>query len=553
MLRPFGALLLLFALAVAVIHADLRDLEEHRSFDAIVIGSGSSALGAAYKLVEEKNKRILVLEKGWQAGGCQQTFVFNGTDFQTGFDVDTCPRSQWSLEQISGPSVHYDWPAGYPRERVYIGGRVYDIPNGPNEYISWLYDHLGVNAADTLISHMDGMGHNSRVEFAIPGMDFLPPPDKRDVLARKAVADATMMEIGPQTMLMDYLGSLTNDTDAQTMLVGVVLLCLGLPPNVIPAFPIVQAVAQLSGGFSYPVQGPDVAVDRMVENIQARGGVVQIEAEVTQILVDSVNNVVTGVQLRNGTVFSSNKVLSTIGVDAMLRVMDGIEIPDWYYPDGTPRVAVSPYTQSGSGFLTFVTLDKPARELGLAPLMTSWKDMGLAGMADILTGMFTDNLPLFMVETTLKTTAFDPSLVPQPNAAMILWTPMYAGAFAAWANTQTHQRFEPPGYYEYKQVLQDLQFARLYDTFPQLVGHAVAAESATPLTIRDFVAKPNGAFMSNVGLTQHPSYWTGIRGLYVAGADIVGGADKAPMTGALAAAEMLGDVGMFTKYLKRIQ
>jgi phytoene dehydrogenase-like protein len=201
-----------------------------------------------------------------------------------------------------------------------------------------------------------------------------------------------------------------------------------------------------------------------------------------------------------------------------------------------------------------VTFDAPARELGIPPLQTVWPDDGLGGLQDLYTGTYTDRLPLFMVETTLKTTAFDPN-GPQPNAAMILWTPMFANAFAPWVNTLTGQRFDPPGYYEYKQYLQNQQLAHFYQIFPALQGHVVALESGTPLTIRDYVAKPNGAFMSNVGLPLagiQLHYWTGIDGLYQAGADIVGGADKAPMTGALAAAEMMKDKGMFVKYLKRI-
>jgi phytoene dehydrogenase-like protein len=311
MLRSACVALLCLA---AVAAASLRD-DDNRAFDAIVIGSGSSAMGAVYKLVEEKNKKILVLEKAANAGGCQHSFEFNGTMFQTGFDIDTCPRDQWSLEQLSGPDVVYSWPAGYPRERVYVGSRVYDIPNGANEYIGWLYDHMDVASADTLIRQMEGMGHNGRVEFALPGWDFLPPAEKRDIAARQNVANAMIMEIGPTTLLPAYLDSLTSDTDVQAVLAGVVLLCLGLPASVMPAFPIVQAMAQLSGGFSFPVQTPDVAVE--------------LGAEVTKILVDPLENAVTGVQLRNGTVFFADRVLATIGIDALLAVMDGYTIPDW--------------------------------------------------------------------------------------------------------------------------------------------------------------------------------------------------------------------------------
>jgi phytoene dehydrogenase-like protein len=146
--------------------------------------------------------------------------------------------------------------------------------------------------------------------------------------------------------------------------------------------------------------------------------------------------------------------------------------------------------------------------------------------------------------------ACNASLSPQPNAAIEVFTPLYWYSFAQWVSSYTHQR--PADYYAFKQQLQDAQLAQLYAALPQLQGHVVYKESATPLTIRDWASKSGGAMMGYVGLATKPNYYTGIPGLYFAGCDISGGVDAALMTGALSAGVMLNDRAFLTDYLNKI-
>jgi len=545
------------AIVAAVTSPDTRDREDNKPYDVIVIGSGSSAIAAANKFVG-KHKKVLMLEKAREAGGCTHEFHFNGSIFQSGYDVHTARSLLWAMLELAPGQVHYGWPAGYSREKVMIGDpngpngiRVYELPNTQTEYFAWLYEHLNASAADKLIRHMIGMSHNQKADFAMPAWDFLPANVRSVVMAEKAISDATVVEVGATTPLLSYYASLTSNEDLWAVLGGDVLVFLGLPIDYVPASPVLQATGQLSSGFNFPIEGTAVSARVMIENIKALGGKVEVRSEVTKVLFDEHNGKVSGVQLANGTTFSAHNVLSTIGIDALLPLIGNHTLAG--YPSNQPP---GPYKESGSGFMSFVTMKITAREAGLHPMIILWSDKGLKGMTmDNLiypSGIASCQVPLVITETTLKTSAFDPNTNPQPVAALEMLSPFTAWSFAPWFGTLTHHR--PPEYYGYKEYLQYAQLECFYKFFPNLRGQVANIESGTPLTIRDYVAKPFGAFMSNVGLQQNekPHYFTGTDGLYFCGADDVGGADKAPLTGDMAAAEVVHDVDMAVDCLNRI-
>lgn len=518
-------------------------------FDVIIIGSGSSAIGAAHQFTE-RNKKVLVLEKDRNAGGCAHEFAFNGAMFQTGFDVSTTAPNAWALEELYGDKPLLSWPAGYPRMRHIVGDRVYDVPNDKCEYYEWLYDNLGSANADTLIRQMRGMIHNHIPTFGLPGWDFVQRSTQSVINAEQAIVGRAVAEIGSQTMLMPYLYSMTANTDLHAAMVGAVVFFTAIPPQLFPAVPVVGGMAQQATGFSFPLAGSLQSSNVMVQDIEANGGQVVTRATVAQVIID--RNAATGVQLVNGTVFAAKKVLSTIGLDALLPMLGGRAIAGGWTSSAPP----GPRFQSGSALITFLTFDDTARKLGMFPLQFIWPNDGMDGMQYIfagVTGLEIGELPLLVIETTLKTSAFYPDVNPQPLAAMEIATPLYVYPFMQWQNSTTHHR--PADYYAFKQYLQDIQMEQFYAAFPNLLGHVTGAESATPLTIRDFVAKPNGAFENNVGLSQEqrPNYYTGISNLYFTGADIACGADMAPMTGALAALEILNDKHAFAEYLENIK
>ena len=53
-------------------------------YDVIIIGSGLGGLECGY-ILSRAGKRVLVLEKGTQPGGCLQSYRRHGLAFDTGF------------------------------------------------------------------------------------------------------------------------------------------------------------------------------------------------------------------------------------------------------------------------------------------------------------------------------------------------------------------------------------------------------------------------------------------------------------------------------------
>ena len=83
--------------------------------------------------------------------------------------------------------------------------------------------------------------------------------------------------------------------------------------------------------------------------------------------------------------------------------------------------------------------------------------------------------------------------------------------WAQWANTTTHHH--PADYYAIKTQLQDAQLARFYAICPGCVNQTAFVDSATPLTIRDYVGKQDGGALGYIGLTSKPPIATGVPGL----------------------------------------
>lgn len=529
----FAAFLLL---CLAAVGAD-------RPYDAIVIGSGISGMASAITLAN-RNKKVLVLEKLNKAGGCTHTFTRMGRTFETGFHLYADEPRQHVLTDLV-PEVHFCWPEGHSREVIFVGGQRYDVPNNYDGYIDWLYQMFPNSTAflDRLSYYIDASLGGQQITLAGASWDYLPASEKAKINALKMIAETAAAELSGLTF-EQFFQELTPDPDMLALLMGTTSGFLALPPAYFPAFGAIGAFGQFAYGYVYPEEGSGVIAASLPHALAARGGEIRTGAEVAQILIKQQNGKVSGVMLTTGEVIEAKNVIASIGLDQIRPLMNGVPIPDQPTPP-------NPMAQSGSAFITYVILDGPARQFNLSPYTLILPPGSLSGMDNMFTPypLIYGYSPLLMFESTLKTSACNTSLPvdQQPNAILELFTPMYAFAFDQWAGTTTHHH--PADYYQFKGMLQGLQLNQLFQIYPELQSHIAFAESATPLTVRDYVSKSNGNMLGYIGLPTKPNFYTGIPGLYFCGCDISGGVDSAAMTGVMAAGVLLGDRALMMRYL----
>lgn len=110
-------------------------------YDVIVIGSGLGGLVCGL-LLAETGRRVLVLERHWQPGGCLQSYVRKGHTFDTGFHyvgglAEGQPLravfSRLGLLQLPWHRMDVD---GF--DRVTIGGRTYCLAEGYDHFVDVL-------------------------------------------------------------------------------------------------------------------------------------------------------------------------------------------------------------------------------------------------------------------------------------------------------------------------------------------------------------------------------------------------------------------------------
>ena len=109
-------------------------------YDVIVIGAGLGGLECGY-LLSRAGRRVLVLERGTQPGGCLQSYRRDGLSFDTGFHYVGGVGEGESLY----PVFRYLGLADLPWQRmdkafdlVTIGGRTFPIMQGFDAFVEAL-------------------------------------------------------------------------------------------------------------------------------------------------------------------------------------------------------------------------------------------------------------------------------------------------------------------------------------------------------------------------------------------------------------------------------
>jgi all-trans-retinol 13,14-reductase len=290
------------------------------------------------------------------------------------------------------------------------------------------------------------------------------------------------------------------------------------------------------GGF-YPVGGARVMAAAMVPRIEAAGGAVVIDAEVTGVLVEKGRAV--GVRTKDGREFRAPLVVSDAGLDTTVRLL----------PPGAPGRAVLDEVRSRLGasaahLCLYVGLKHSDAELGLGRSnLWVYRDPDFEGAVECFAAGPDADVPFAYISFP---SAKDPSFAERfPGRATIeVITLGRFDWFERWAAAPWRRRGDD--YDSLKARLRDRLLDVLSREVPPVRGKVDVAELSTPLSTRHFTNYARGEIY---GLEHSPARFaerrlgprTPVPGLYLTGQDACScGIAGALVGGYLAASAIAG-------------
>lgn len=251
-------------------------------YDLILIGSGIGALTVASLMTQMRDKKVLVLERHFQAGGFTHCFrrqkfcwdvgthylgmMAEGSPIRDLFDLVTKNRVQWTKMpdpfdifvypgftfKLRSGKEHFitDLTEQFPQEKKAIRKYVQDIYRASNAYLM-----QSIRRSSSLILNILGFTGN-----------LLLPAQLN--LTTKAYLDGRFKSEELKAILVSQWGD------------------YGLPPSLSP-FPLHATFVRhfIDGGY-YPVGGGDEIAASVQSIVEERGGRFLLNREVTQVLLD---------------------------------------------------------------------------------------------------------------------------------------------------------------------------------------------------------------------------------------------------------------------------
>jgi len=503
-------------MAVGVTYRQAKLAEQ---WDAIVIGSGIGGLTAAVLLGTHGGKRVLVLERHYEAGGFTHTFHRPGYRWDVGLHYigqmeDESSPVRRAFDYVTAGGVKWQaMPEVY--DRAVIAGQTFEFAAGLEQFREGLKQAFPgeVRAIDRYIAAVQASNRMSGLwyaEKAIPG----PIAAVVGGLMR-----APYMRWARRTT-REVLQGLTANRE----LIGVLTAQwgdYGLPPATSSFAIHATIVGHYWGGASYPVGGAGSIAEAMVPLIEANGGSVVTGAEVASVLLDGGRAV--GARMSDGREFRAPLVLSNAGAANTFERLLPPELPALDSLRGQLRT-LEPSTAHVSLYLG---LSKSDAEMGLQGT-NLWVYPSFDHDANV--ERFAREFPqnedapfpgVYLSFPSAKDPDFARQFPGKSTVEAIAMLP-YA-AFAGWADTRWKRRGDEYG--ALKQRLSARLLAELERQVPAVAGNVAYAELSTPVSTRHFMNYGSGEIY---GVAATPARYglralgarTPIRGLYLTGQDV---------------------------------
>ena len=492
-----------------------KKAELAEAWDAIVIGSGIGGLTAAVLLGTQAGKRVLVLERHYEAGGFTHTFHRPGYEWDVGLHYigqmqDERSAVRRALDYVTQGAVRWQ-PMPEIYDRFIIEGKIFDYAAGLERFREGIRQSFPgeIKAIDRYIAAVQACNRASGLYYA-----------EKAVPAPVAALAGSVMRMPymrwAKRTTREVLESFTGSRELIGVLTGQ-WGDYGLPPGK-SSFAVHATIAKhYFAGASYPVGGAGAIASAIIPQIEHDGGAVVTSAEVTSILLDG--RKATGVRMNDGREFRSDVVLSDVGaVNTFERLL----------PPNLPalesmRRQLRSLEPSTAHVNLYVGLSESDAALGLQGT-NLWVYPSYEHDANVEKFTRDMDAPLPGVYLSFPS-AKDPEFQrrhPGKSTVEAITMLPYA-AFERWGETRWKRRGDE--YDELKERLEERLLSELTRQVPSVVGNIAYTELSTPVTTRHFMNYGHGEIY---GIASTPERFlvrelgarTPIRSLYLTGQDV---------------------------------
>jgi len=484
-------------------------------WDAIVIGSGIGGLSVAATIAKLADKRVLVLERHYTAGGFTHTFRRPGYEWDVGVhyigDVsDPRGSARRLFDFITDGEL--DWAdMGDVYDRIILGENSYDFVKGLENFRAQLHEYFPTekDAINQYLEKVIATAKKAQLFFAEKAM----PPFVSTLFG--GMMRRPLLKEAMQTT-REVLEELTQNQELIGVLTGQ-FGDYGLVPSESSFFIHAMVTSHYFRGAAYPVGGSARIAETILPVIERAGGEVVTNAEVEEIIIE--NGQAVGVKLLNGREFRAPMVVSDAGaVNTFSRLLPEDAAKATGFPSKVDEVGASVAHMS-----LYVGLKGTTEELGLEKT-NLWVYQDHKHEENFKRFQEDIHAPLPVVYLSFpsaKDPDFDRRYPGHSTVEAVTLGPYEP--FQAWENTSWKKRGAE--YEELKASLSERLLDTLHKHAPGTRGNVEIAELSTPLSTRNFAAHPHGEIY---GL-QHTAHrfeqrWlrprTPIKGLYLTGADV---------------------------------
>jgi all-trans-retinol 13,14-reductase len=485
------------------------------TWDAIVIGSGMGGLTAAMLLSAHGGKRVLVLERHYEAGGFTHTFRRPGYEWDVGLHYigqvqDERSSVRRAFDHVTGGNVKWQaMPQVY--DRILIDGQSFDLVAGAENFREALKQKFPSEgrAIDRYIAAVRSCNRASGLYYA-----------EKAIPAPAAALAGGLMRAPYMRWARRTTGDVLESLTANHELKGVLAAQwgdYGLPPAR-SSFAVHATIAEhYFDGASYPIGGASTIAAAIVPQIERHGGSVVTSAEVAGILLKGAKAV--GVRMSDGREFRAAMVVSDAGTP---NTFERLLPPDLPVLDRLRR-QLRTLQPSNAHICLYVGLAQSDAALGWEA-SNLWIYPSYAHNANV--ERFTREIDapfpgVFISFPSAKDPTFQSRYSGKSTIEVIALIPYQA--FARWGETRWKHRGED--YESLKNQLSDRLRAELERHVPSVVGNIAYTELSTPVSTRHFMNYPHGEIY---GIISTPERFavrglgarTPIRGLYLTGQDV---------------------------------
>ncbi|MGO8755034.1 MAG: phytoene desaturase family protein [Gallionellaceae bacterium] len=507
------------------------DNKPHEHWDAIVIGSGIGGLACAAALAKTGHQ-VLVLERHSVPGGLSQTFSRGGFMWDVGLHY----LGQYGPEGSAGKLLQ--WLSNGQIKMAPMGA-VYDTLHFPGGFEITLSPpearlKLGLKekfpaSSGEIERYFEAVHKACDAAMASWSLRMMPAP----LAAAYRWWKQKDIERWCGRTTSEVIAEIVRDTKLAAVLCAQSGDSGGAPKDVSFAIHAVVVSSYFDGAY-YPVGGARVLSEGLVPVIKAQSGAVLVNNAATQLVIE--NGVVVGVKTANGEEHLAKHVVSDIGVRETVNRL----LPPEMQNSEWAREILS-LQPNVCHFALYLGFEGDIRAGG-ATVSNHWINESWDIDEGIWSNPHSQPVPptIFVSFPSLKDPSHVPGVQQRHTGEVITWIDW--NAVALWADRAPAERGSE--YADFKTHVEQCMLEQFARYFPGLAPMVKYHELSTPLTTVAFTGHEKG---SSYGLETTPRRMlsralnakTPIRGLYLAGQDVVSpGITGAMFGGAIAAANI---------------